>query len=148
MEIILLKDIEKLGDKHEIVKVKPGFARNYLIPQKAAIIANARNRAKLDEIKAQEEARENARISDYKEMADKLLGQIVKIGAKAGKSGKIFGSVNALQISNAIKEQFDLDIDRKKIELVEEVKNLGSYNAKLNLHKDIAAQIVFEVVEE
>ena len=148
MDIILLKDIEKVGDKHEIVTVKDGYARNYLIPQGIAIIANKPNRAKLDEIKAKERADLEARISEFQEIADKLKDKVLKIGAKAGQSGKIFGSVTNIQIANAIKDQLNLDIERKKIVLPEDIKELGTYTASLNLHPKVDANVSFEVVAE
>ena len=148
MEIILLKDIEKVGDKHEIVTVKNGFGRNYLIPQGLAIIANDTNRKRLDELKADEEAKEAAKIGEYQAIAEKLKDVVLKIGAKAGTSGKIFGSVTNVQIIAALKDQFDVEIERKKVELPEEVKNVGTYKAILNLHKEVVAEIDFEVVEE
>ena len=97
MEIILLKDVEKLGDKHDIVDVKPGYARNFLIPQKLAIVANETNRSKLDEIKRREEEERLARKAEFEEIAEKLEGKVLKIGAKSGTSGKIFGSVTTFR---------------------------------------------------
>lgn len=148
MEIILLKNIEKVGQKHEIVTVKDGYGRNYLIPQKMAIIANATNRKKLEEIKQKERAAELELISEYQNIASALQDKVLTIGAKAGTSGKIFGSVTNIQIGNALKEQFDIDIDRRVIEMPEEVKMLGKYTAKLNLHREVEAAVEFEVVEE
>jgi large subunit ribosomal protein L9 len=148
MEIILLQDIDKVGDKHEIVDVKPGFARNYLIPRKLAIIANEMNRSRLDEIKQKEADVLAARLAEFEEIAERLKGQVLKIGAKSGTSGKIFGSVTNVQIAAALKEQFDLDVDRKKIELPEEIKTLGTYTAVLNLHPDVDTKVDFEVVAE
>jgi large subunit ribosomal protein L9 len=148
MEIILLKDIEKLGDKHEIVKVKPGYGRNYLIPQGLAVNANALNRKKREQIIADEEAKEAVRLDEYKAMAAKLEGQTLKIGVKAGTSGKIFGSVTNVQLAQALKDQFDLDIERKKIHLPEEVKEVGTYTAELHLHKELTAKVAFELVQE
>jgi large subunit ribosomal protein L9 len=148
MEIILLKDIEKLGDKHDIVKVKPGYGRNYLIPQGLAVNANAVNRKKRELIIAEDDARESARLDDYKAIAAKLEGQTLKIGVKAGTSGKIFGSVTNVQLAQALKEQFDLDIERKKIHLPEEVKEVGTYIAELHLHKELTAKVAFELVQE
>ena len=148
MDIILLKDIDKVGDKHDIVTVKDGYARNFLIPQKMAVIANAPNRAKLDEIKAKELAQLAARKAEFQEIADKLKGKTLKIGAKAGQSDKIFGSVTALQLSNAIMEQFNVEIERRKIEMPEEVKTLGTYTAILNIHPEVDAKLEFEVVSE
>lgn len=148
MEVILLKDMDRLGDKHDIVKVKPGYGRNYLIPQGLAVNANAVNRTKRDQIIAQEEARETARLDDYKAMAAKLEGQTLKIGVKAGTTGKIFGSVTNVQLAQALKDQFDLDIERKKIHLPEEVKEVGTYTAELHLHKELTAKVNFELVQE
>ena len=148
MEIILLKDIDKVGDKHEIVTVKNGYGRNYLIPKGLAIIANEKNRQRLDQLVQEEEAKEAELVGHYQTIADKLTDQVIKIGAKAGTSGKIFGSVTNVQIAQALKEQFDLEIARKKIEIPEEVKTLGSYKVLLNLHKEVTAEVDFEVVEE
>jgi large subunit ribosomal protein L9 len=148
MEIILLKDIDKVGDKHELVTVKPGYARNYLIPQGMAIVANETNKSKLDDIKRKEQELLAARKAEFEEIAERLSDKVLKIGAKAGTSGKIFGSVTNLQIAAALKEQFDIDVDRRKVNLPEEVKNLGTYTAKLDLHPDVDIKIQFEVSED
>ena len=148
MEIILLKDIDTLGDKHEIVKVKPGYGRNYLIPQGLAVNANAINRKKRDAIIAEDEAKESARLDEYREMAAKLEGQTLKIAVKAGTSGKICGSVTSVQIAQALKDQLDLEVERKKIHLPEEVKEMGIYTADLHLHKELHAKVQFELVQD
>ena len=147
MDIILLTDIDKVGDKHDVVSVKNGYGRNYLIPQGLAIIANANNMKKLEDLKAKEAAVEAAKVDEYKAMAAKLEGQTLKIGAKAGTSGKIFGSVNAIQISQALAEQFSLEVPRKKITL-EDVKELGEYTATLNLHPEVVSELKVEVIAE
>lgn len=148
MEIILLKDIDTLGERHELVNVKPGFARNYLIPSKLALVANATNKAKLEKLRSEEAAHETDRINDFKALAAKLEGQTLRIGAKAGTTGKIFGSVTSVQIMQALKDQMGIDVIRKKIELPEEVKVLGTYTANVNFHPEVHATIQFEVVEE
>ena len=148
MDIILLEDIEKVGDKHEIVSVKPGYARNYLIPQGLALVANDTNRGKLDEIKRKEAEELAARKAEFEEIAAKLEGQVLKIGAKAGTSGKIFGSVTNVQVSNALKEQFGIEVDRRRIKLPEEIKVLGEYEIDLELHPEVPIKLHFEVVEE
>lgn len=148
MDVILLKDIDTLGERHEIVTVKPGYARNFLIPTKQALVANATNRAKLDKLKAEESAREQERIAEYKELAAKLDGQVIQIGAKAGTSGKIFGSVTNVQIMHALKEQFGIEVIRKKIEIPEEVKVLGTYEGVINFHPEVKTAFQFEVVGE
>ena len=148
MDIILLDDIEKVGDKHEIVSVKPGYARNYLIPQGRALVANDTNRGKLDEIERKEAEELAARKAEFEEIAAKLEGQVLKIGAKAGTSGKIFGSVTNVQVSNALKEQFGIEVDRRRIKLPEEIKVLGEYEIDLELHPEVPIKLHFEVVEE
>jgi large subunit ribosomal protein L9 len=148
MEIILLKDLDNVGDKHDVVTVKDGYGRNFLIPQKLAVIANPTNMAKLDALRAEEEAKEAARVDEYKQMAEKLDGQTLKIGVKAGTSGKIFGSVTNIQLSQAINDQFGLDIPRKKINMPEEVKEVGTYTAELVLHKEVTTNLDFELVAE
>jgi large subunit ribosomal protein L9 len=148
MNIILLRDIEKLGDKHTIVAVKSGYGRNYLIPQGAAVIANSLNKKKLESLIADEEAKEAAKLEDYRQIANQVNDKLVKIGVKAGTSGKIFGSINALQIAQAIKDQLGIDIDRKKIAISEDIKELGTYKAQINLHKEVTSSIDFELVTD
>ena len=148
MQVILLQDIDKLGIKHDVVTVKDGYGRNYLIPQKLAIIANSSNMARLSELRRQEEAREEKMLDTYREMAEKLAKATLKIGAKAGTSGKIFGSVTTVQLAQAFKDQMDMEIERRKIEIPDEVKELGSYTAKVRFHKEVEADVNFEVIEE
>ena len=148
MEIILLKDVEKLGYKHDVVTVKNGYGRNYLIPQGMAVIANAANREKLDKILADIEAKEAAKLDEYKALAEKLEGQTLKIGVKAGTSGKIFGSVTNLQVANALVEQYEAEVERKKIVLDENIKQVGAYELVLQLHKEVAATMNMELVAE
>lgn len=148
MEIILLKDVEKLGYKHDVVTVKNGYGRNYLIPQGFAVIANAANRTKLEKILAEIEAKEAAKLDDYKALAEKLEGQTVKIGVKAGTSGKIFGSVTNLQVANALVDQYQAEVERKKIILDENIKEVGTYEVVLQLHKEVAANMNIELVAE
>ena len=148
MQVILLQDVDKVGIKHEVVSVKDGFGRNYLIPRKLALIANNSNMARLEELRRQEEAREEKLLDTYREIAEKLANTTLKIGAKAGTSGKIFGSVTNVQIVQAIKDQLDVDIERRKIELPEDVKDIGSYTAQVKLHREVEAEVAFEVVAE
>ena len=148
MDIILLQDIEKVGAKHEIVTVKDGYGRNYLIPQGMAIIANASNRARLNELRRREQAQLAKRLGEFQGIAATLEGKTLKIGAKAGTSGKIFGSVTNIQLANALKEQFGVEVDRRKIEIIDEVKELGTYNIRLNLHPEVMPEVPFEVIAE
>ena len=148
MDIILLKDIDKLGYKHEVVSVKPGYGRNYLIPQGLGLLANKSNLGRLAELQRQEEAKENKMLDHYKELAEQLKDITLSIGAKAGSAGKIFGSVTDIQIAQSLQEGHNIEIDRRKITMPEEVKTIGSYAAKIQLHKEVEAEVKFNVVEE
>lgn len=149
MEVILKQDVPNLGYATELVTVKPGFARNYLIPQGMAILATETNKKILAENKKQQNHKAEKIHTEAADFAKQLEKLVVKIGAKAAENGKIFGSVNAIQIAQALKEQHNLDIDRKKIHVDHEhIKEVGSYKAKINLHKDVAVEISFEVIAE
>ncbi len=148
MNIILLQDIENVGEKHQIITVKDGFGRNYLIPQKMAIVANDTNRRKLAELIRQEESREAKKVGEYQDIASKLAETTLKIGAKTGTSGKIFGSVTNVQLAQAIQDQIGLEILRKKIVIRDEVKELGTYTADVLLHKQVVGKVNFEVIAE
>ncbi len=148
MDIILLKDIDKLGYKHDVVSVKNGYGRNYLIPQGFGVIANPTNMKKLEKILADVEAKEAARKEEYQELVQKLADVTIKVGVKAGVSGKIFGSVTNVQIAQALKEQLEVEIERKKIEIPDDVKEIGTYSATLNLHKEVTGKLDFELVQE
>lgn len=145
MEIILLKNIEKVGRKFEIVKVKNGYGRNYLIPQGLAVIANKTNRNNLDSYKRQEAAKQEKLLDVYKNIAEKVNGKVLNIPVKCGISGKIFGSVTTLQLSKALKEQLDVDVDRRDILLPDDLKMIGDYTAVLDLHPNVDAKVDFKV---
>ncbi len=149
MEVILKQDMPGLGYASEIVNVKPGYARNYLIPKGMAILATEPNKKILAENKKQQAFKADKIRSEAEELGKKLENLAVKIGAKAAESGKIFGSVNTIQIAQALKEQHDFDIDRKKIHLDQDhVKELGTYKAMITLHKEVGVEITFEVFAE
>jgi len=149
MEIILLEDIEKVGEKHTIVKVRDGYGRNYLIPKGMAIVANQANRNRLEGLKRREGAVAAKRIAEFQALANSIAGKSLKIGAKAGTSGKIFGSVTNVQIAAALKDQLNIDLDRRKIILPEEdIKMVGEYKAKLLFHKEVQPELSFEVIAE
>ena len=149
MEVILKQDVLNLGYTNEKVNVKPGYGRNYLIPQGFAIMATEQNKKILAE-NLKQKAHKEAKIKmTAEDLAKQLQNITVKIGAKAAETGRIFGSVNAIQISQALKDQFNFDVDRKKIHVDHEhIKELGSYKAKINLHKEIQVEINFEVFAE
>ncbi len=149
MEVILKQDIANLGYTNDIVNVKDGYARNYLIPNKMAIIANETNRKVLEELKRQQSFKEEKVKNEALEIAKALEGMQLRIAVKAGTSGKIFGSVNSVMIANAIKEAKNIELDRKRIHLNEDaIKELGSYKAKIKLHKEVQLDVDFEVFAE
>ncbi len=148
MKVILKKDIAKLGYINDLIEVKNGYGRNYLIPQGMAILATeSSQKVRAEDLK--QKAFKEVKIKKEAEVLAKAIdGITVKIGAKAGTSGKIFGSVNVLQLSEAIKVQFKYDIDRKKISLDTAVKEVGSYTATIKLHKEVKVTFNFEVIAE
>ena len=149
MDIILKQDINNLGYKNDIVTVKPGYALNFLIPQGMAILATERNRKILAEEMRQQAHKEEKVRNEAQEKANVINGLALRIPAKASETGKIYGSVNNVQIANAIKEACNLDIDRKQIVLSDDaIKEIGTYKAKVRLHKDVQAEVNFEVYAE
>ncbi|MFP4089113.1 MAG: 50S ribosomal protein L9 [Cyclobacteriaceae bacterium] len=146
MDIILKEDIKGLGYKNDIVSVKPGYGRNYLIPQGLAIIASASNRKMVEENTRQASHKAEKVKKDAEAIADKMGDMTIEIPAKAGESGKIFGAVTTLQVADALKEK-GFDIDRRKIYFNQDIKNLGEYTAELDLHKEVKKEITIKVVE-
>ncbi|MEO8713056.1 MAG: 50S ribosomal protein L9, partial [Parafilimonas sp.] len=132
MQVILIQDVDTLGAANELVTVKNGYARNYLIPQKFAIEANASNKKQLDERMKVQSKKEAAMLAEINKVIGVLKESPLKIGAKTGTSGKIFGSVTSLQIARAIKGQKGYEIDRKRISITDEVKELGTYKANID----------------
>ena len=149
MEIILTQDVKNLGYKNDIVNVKPGYARNFLIPQGMAILATDSARKVLAENLRQQAYKQEKIKKEAQELATVLEGLSLRIPAKAAQTGKIYGSVNNVQIANAIKEAKGIEIDRKQI-LVDDdtIKEVGNYKAKIRLHKDVTVEISFEVFAE
>jgi len=148
MDVILKQDVERLGAKNDIVTVKTGYARNYLIPQGFAIAATDSARKVVAETIRQQSHKALKALEDAKAVAEKMAGVSVKIGAKAGESGKIFGSVNNIQVAEALAAA-GYEVERKNIDLgTDTIRDLGSYTAKVKLHKEVVAEIAFEVVAE
>ena len=149
MDVVLLQDIEKLGAQHQIVQVKPGYARNFLIPNRLAQTATKEARRLANERQKQQQRREEKLMGQLQDIVDQLKKTVVKVGAKTGTSGKIFGSVTTLQLADAIKKAFGVTVDRKKITILEEdIKMVGTYKAMVELHKDVKVEIDFEVAAE
>ncbi|TZF82191.1 50S ribosomal protein L9 [Pedobacter sp. BS3] len=147
MEIILKQDIKNLGEKDDIVVVKPGYGRNYLIPKGYAVLATSSAKKVLAENIKQAQFKQEKIKNDALAIASKLEGVKLSIGAKAGESGKIFGSVNTIQVADALKKE-GFEVDRRRITFEVEPKFVGEYVANLNLHKEVKVQVPFEVVAE
>lgn len=149
MEIILTQDIAKLGFANDVITVKDGYARNYLIPKGLAKQATSSAKKILAENLKQRAHKEEKIRKEAEVLAQAIEAVELSIGAKVGQSGKIFGSVNAMQISDALKSQANLIIDRKKINVKgENIKETGSYTAEVSLHREVKATINFNVVAE
>lgn len=149
MDIILTQDVKNLGYKNDIITVKPGYARNYLIPQGFAILATESARKVLAENMRQQAYKLEKIKKDAESVAAVLEGLTLRIPTKAGETGKIYGSVNNVQIANAIKEAKGIEIDRKQIMLDENtIKETGKHNVKIRLHKDVMVEIELEVFAE
>lgn len=147
MEVILKTDIKGLGYKNDTVNVKPGYGRNYLIPQGFAIIANESNRKMIEENIKQAAHKAEKIKADAQAIADAIGDSVLEIKAKVGDSGKIFGAVTTLQISDALKAK-GIDVDRKKISFKGEVKMVGDYEVEIDLHKEVKKDVKFSVVAE
>ena len=148
MEVILKKNVDSLGYTNELVSVKNGYGRNFLIPQGYAILATASAKKAHAEMMKQKSHKESKILVEAQEVAAKLEATSVKITTKAGDKGKIFGSINTVQLSEALKGE-GLDIDRKSLKIKDEpIKEVGTYEATANLHKDVQATFNFEVIGE
>lgn len=147
MQIILKQDVEGLGYKNDIVKVKPGYGTNYLIPQGLALIANESNTKMVNE-NVRQVAHKAAKLkNEAEELAAKIGELVIEIGTKAGETGKIFGAVTSVQVSDGLKAK-GFDVERRKIHLNEQPKALGTYTATLDLHKEVKHTLTVNVVAE
>jgi large subunit ribosomal protein L9 len=147
MEVILKQDVQGLGYKNDVVKVKPGYGRNFLIPNGVALIANDSNKKLIAE-NTRQAAHKAAKVKqDATALTERIGSLTIEIKTKAGESGKIFGAVTALQIADALKAK-GFDIDRKKVILRDTPKQLGSYHVTLDLHKEVKHEITVNVVGE
>jgi large subunit ribosomal protein L9 len=148
MEVILIQDVNTLGGKNEVVKVKNGYARNFLIPQKFAVEASPSNLKQLNERLKVQKKKEDAMLAEIKSVIAKLTEAPVKMTAKTGTSGKIFGSITTVMVSRAISEQKGYQIDRRKIHLPEDMKEIGTHKAKIDFANGNEAEFEIEVVAE
>lgn len=148
MKVILLEDVKSLGKKGEIVNVNDGYARNFILPKKLGLEANGKN---LNDLKLKKEnekkvAKEN--LEAAKALAEQIKAGQVELRIKVGEGGKAFGSVSSKEIAAAVKEQMGLDIDKKKIQLKEVLKSLGTHNVPIKLHPEVTAELKVQIGEE
>jgi large subunit ribosomal protein L9 len=148
MQVILIQDVNNLGGANELVTVKNGYGRNYLIPKKLAVEASPSNLKQLNERMKQQAKKEAKLLADINDVIAVLSQGALKIGAKTGTSGKIFGSVTSVQIARAIREQKGYEIDRRRIQILDEVKEIGTFKAKVDFGNGNEAEVEFEVVGE
>ena len=147
MEVILKQDVKNLGDKDDVVNVKPGYGRNYLLPKGYAILATPSARKVLAENLKQAQFKQEKIRKDADAIAARLEGVKLNIGAKAGESGKIFGAINTIQVADALKKE-GFEVDRRRITFDQDPKFVGDYIANINLHKEVKVQVPFSVVAE
>jgi large subunit ribosomal protein L9 len=145
MEVILIQDVKALGKKGDVVKVSDGYARNYILPKKLGLEATKQNLNELRLQKAAEAKKQQEILEEAQELAKKLNDITVRVTIKAGEGGKTFGSVSTKEISNAVKEQYGYDFDKKKLQLSEPIKNAGSYTVPVKLHPKVTAQMKVKV---
>ena len=146
MKVILLDNIKGVGKKDEVINASDGYARNYLLPKKLAVEANAQNMAKLNNKKEAAIYKKDLEKQNAVQLAKKLKGIMLKIKVKAGENGKIFGGVSSKEISDNLKSQYNFDIDKKKIELKETIKTLGEFNVPIKLFEGVMADLKVEVI--
>ena len=148
MEVILKKDVENLGYANDVVKVRDGYARNFLVPNGLAVVATPSERKQLSETLKQRAHKEAKVKAEAEKHAEVLAGKSIKIGAKVGEKGKIFGSVNTIMLADAFK-LLGVEIERKHIKIkADTIKTVGKYEAEVSFHRDVVRSIPFEVVGE
>lgn len=147
MKIILLQDEKKLGKKGDIIEASEGYARNYILPRKIGVEATPKNMNDLKLQKANNEKIAQEQLDAAKALAAELESKIVVVKIKAGEGGKTFGSVSSKEIATAVKEQYNIEIDKKKLQLPESLKNFGSYEVAVKLHPQVTGKVTVKVTE-
>ena len=148
MKVILLQDVKSLGKKGEIVNVNDGYARNFILPKKMGVEATGKNLNDLKLQKNNEKKVAQEQLDSAKTLAEKIGQGKVELAIKVGEGGKVFGSVSSKEIAAAVKEQMGLDVDKKKIQLKETIKSLGTHNVPVKLHPEVTAELKVVVKEE
>ena len=148
MKVILLQDIKKIGKKDEIINASDGYARNYLLPKNLAVEANETNLANLGAKKQQAKEQKDLEIQEAKKVAEKIKDTILTIKVKAGENGKIFGGVTSKEIAEELEKNYKIAIDKKKINLKETVKNLGTFTVEIKLGDGVVGSLTVKVISE
>lgn len=148
MKVILLKDVKGTGVKGDVKEVADGYARNYLVARGLAVEANSKNMSELAGKKASEQHKIETEKNAAKNVADAISGKTVKLMAKAGSNGRLFGSVTSGNVADAIEEQLGHKVDKKKINMASDIKNFGTYEAEVKLYQGISAKLTVEVSED
>ena len=148
MKVILLENIKGVGKKDDVLQASDGYARNYLLPKKLAVEANAENMSKLNNKKDANAYKKDVEKQEAENTAKKLKGILLKIKVKAGENGKIFGGVTSKEIAENLKEQYKIEIDKKKIEVKEQIKTLGSFSVNIKLYEGVMATLKLQVISE
>jgi len=147
MEVILLQDVKSLGKKGEIVKVSDGYARNFILPKKLGVEKNAKTMNDLKQQKAAEEKHRQEVLAEAQALGEQIKKLSVTLKIKSGEGGRTFGSVSTKEIAAAFKEQHNLDIDKKKIQLTDSIKTFGTVEVPVKLHPEVTTELTVKVVE-
>ena len=148
MKVIHLQDIKGVGKKDEIINASDGYARNFLLPKKMAVEADKNNLNKLNVKKENEKQRKQNELENAKEIAEKIKTITLKIKAKSGENGKIFGGITSKEVAENLKEQYNINVDKKKISIQETIKMLGNYFVEIKLHEGITAKLAISIINE
>ncbi len=148
MQVILLQDVKSLGKKGELVKVNDGYARNFILPKKLGLEANAKNLNDLKLQKAAEDKKQKELLDEARNLAKNLESKTLEVKIKAGEGGRTFGSISSKEIAGALKAQYGLDIDKKKLNLPEPIKTIGTHTVHVKLHPKVTAELKVKVSEQ
>ena len=148
MQIVVREDVKSLGKKGEVVKANDGYARNFILPKKLGVEATPANLAKLKQQKAREAKIAEERLNEAQTLSDAMAGKVIRMNAKVGEGGRLFGAIASKEIAQEVKKQMGLELDKKKIVLPEPIKTLGSHEIAVRLHKDVTAKLAVTVEEE
>ena len=148
MQVILLQDIKGVGKKDEIINANDGYARNYLLPKKLGVEANKENLSKLKAKNDSKAYKKSVEKEEAQKIGEKLKGILLKIPVKSGENGKIFGSITSKEIADNLKEQYGIDVDKKKIDLKEPIKSLGSFNVNIKLFEGVLGNLKIQMISK